>query len=161
MIKQWNELKASITELRDNGGTGTQQEVCKFLVNLMDALEKQMQEPCDDTVYRQAVLDALEWTWAGKKAIDAVKALPPAEPEPICVAKVTLTDEQVKEAVEKAKCEILTVLSAEPERKKGQWTDNNDCPFCGCQPWYAHDIHTLSFCPNCGADMRGEKHETD
>ena len=25
--------------------TGTQQEVCKFLVNLMDVLEKQMQEP--------------------------------------------------------------------------------------------------------------------
>jgi hypothetical protein len=80
MIEQWNELKASITELRDNGGTGTQQDVCEFLVNMMDALEKQMQEP-----------------------------------ERICVAKVTLTDEQVKEAVEKAKCEVLTVLSAEPE----------------------------------------------
>ena len=35
----------------------------------------------EDTVYRQAVLDALEWAWAGKTAIDAVKELPPAEPE--------------------------------------------------------------------------------
>lgn len=42
----------------------------------------------------------------------------------------------------------------EPERKKGRWTDNNACPFCGFQPWYERDIHTLSFCPNCGADMR-------
>ena len=42
MEKEWNELKATITELRDNNGTGTQQEVCKFLVNLMDRLEKQM-----------------------------------------------------------------------------------------------------------------------
>ena len=35
----------------------------------------------EDTVYRQAVLDALEWAWSGKTAIDAVKELPPAEPE--------------------------------------------------------------------------------
>lgn len=42
MNKQWNELKATITELRDNGGTGEQKEVCKFLINLMDKLEKQM-----------------------------------------------------------------------------------------------------------------------
>lgn len=41
MKKQWNELKAIITELRDNGGTGEQKEVCKFLVNLMDKLEEQ------------------------------------------------------------------------------------------------------------------------
>lgn len=43
------------------------------------------------------------------------------------------------------------------ERKRGTWTDNNDCPFCGFQPWYERDIHTLSYCPNCGADMRGEE----
>lgn len=41
-------------------------------------------------------------------------------------------------------------------RKKGRWTSDNSCPFCGFQPWYEHDIHTLSYCPNCGADMRGE-----
>lgn len=45
MTEQWQELKETITELRDNDGTGTQQEVCKFLVNYMDVLEKQMQEP--------------------------------------------------------------------------------------------------------------------
>lgn len=31
--------------MRNNDGISTQQEVCKFLANLMDALEKQMQEP--------------------------------------------------------------------------------------------------------------------
>lgn len=51
--------------------------------------------------------------------------------------------------------------SAQPERKKGEWTKNNSCPFCGFLPWYESDIHTLSFCPNCGADMRGEKHDAD
>jgi len=45
MTEQWQELRETIIELRDNDGTGTQQEVCKFLVNLMDILEKQMQEP--------------------------------------------------------------------------------------------------------------------
>ena len=44
MTEQWQELKETITELRDNNGTCTQQEVCKFLANLMDVLEKQMQE---------------------------------------------------------------------------------------------------------------------
>lgn len=40
------------------------------------------------------------------------------------------------------------------ERKPGKWTKENACEFCGFQPWFERDIHTLSFCPNCGADMR-------
>ena len=45
MSDQWQELKETIVELRDSNGTGTQQEVCKFLVNYMEVLEKQMQAP--------------------------------------------------------------------------------------------------------------------
>ena len=45
------------------------------------------------------------------------------------------------------------------ERKTGEWTSENACEFCGFQPWFERDIHTLSFCPNCGADMRGGNHE--
>lgn len=44
MTEQWQELKETIIELRDNDGTGTQQEICKFLVNYMDVLEKQMRD---------------------------------------------------------------------------------------------------------------------
>lgn len=47
MIDQWRELKETITELRDNDGTATQQEVCKFLENYMGVLEKQMIDPID------------------------------------------------------------------------------------------------------------------
>lgn len=45
MKEQWQELKETITEMRDNDGTGTQHEVCKFLANLMNVLEKQMWIP--------------------------------------------------------------------------------------------------------------------
>ena len=41
LLEQWKELKETIIEMRDNDGTGTQQEVCKFLVNLMNVLENQ------------------------------------------------------------------------------------------------------------------------
>lgn len=57
MTEQWQELKETITEMRDNDGTGTQQDACKFLVNYMETLEKQMQQPCEDCVSRQAVIE--------------------------------------------------------------------------------------------------------
>ena len=48
----------------------------------------------------------------------------------------------------------------EPERKKGKWIDKsggiegawNYCSVCGEQA-----IDLYDFCPNCGADMRGEQ----
>ncbi len=59
---QWQELKETITELRDNDGTATQQEVCKFLVNYMEVLEKQMQEPKTDQwqELKETLIDGLE-----------------------------------------------------------------------------------------------------
>lgn len=49
--------------------------------------------------------------------------------------------------------------SAQPERKKGEWISNdidpeawNFCSVCGEQA-----IDLFDFCPNCGADMRGEQ----
>jgi len=57
----------------------------------------------------------------------------------------------------------IDAVNAQPtieERKAGRWTSENACEFCGFQPWYENDIHTLSFCPHCGADMRGCNHET-
>lgn len=38
--EKWNELKETIIEMRDSGGTATQNDVCKFLTNLMEILEK-------------------------------------------------------------------------------------------------------------------------
>lgn len=39
--EKWNELKETIIEMRDSGGTATQNDVCKFLTNLMEILEKE------------------------------------------------------------------------------------------------------------------------
>lgn len=35
----------------------------------------------NDLISRQAAIDALEWKWAGKAAIDAIKNLPSAQQE--------------------------------------------------------------------------------
>ena len=135
--------------------------------------------PCEDTISRQAAIDVArncsvkEVTPAymlinKAEVMTELMMLPPAQPEPICVAKVTLTDEQVKEAFEKAKGEILTVLDAQPERKRGKWIEVDDaynrisgrCSACG---WEAHmyedDVVGMPFCPSCGADMREEEQD--
>lgn len=68
---------------------------------------------------------------------------------------------------------IIQLPSVQPERKKGTWVYGEDeygidgyhCDKCGFfVPWdYTHTfinyIEDYHFCPNCGADMRGEEHE--
>lgn len=39
----------------------------------------------------------------------------------------------------------------EAERPKGEWADHNTCPFCN----HTYDWE-YNFCPNCGADLRGD-----
>ena len=71
---------------------------------------------------------------------------------------------------------IKTLPSAQPERKMGKWVGYNaDDPvwqrddgtpvFLECSACQAFVINNgaanWNYCPNCGADMRGEKDETD
>jgi len=61
--------------------------------------------------------------------------------------------------IEKIKC----LPSAEPEREKGNWIEHNphrwglgivfECSECGEEI----ECESSNFCPNCGADMRGEE----
>jgi len=63
---------------------------------------------------------------------------------------------------------IEALPSAQSESKKGKWIEAYDpfnrisgrCSVCG---WEAHlyedDVVGMNYCPNCGADMRGEQDE--
>lgn len=69
-----------------------------------------------------------------------------------------------QEAIDALDCingveEVLRSLpTVQPERKKGEWLFNVrgchgfTCPYCGIHKAFKHN-----FCPNCGADLRGEK----
>lgn len=37
--RRWKELRSCITEMSTNGGTGSQQDVCRYLAHLMDVIE--------------------------------------------------------------------------------------------------------------------------
>lgn len=48
-----------------------------------------------------------------------------------------------------------TIISKVAECKKGKWTKNNSCPFCGAFI-REEDRFRSFFCYHCGADMKGE-----
>lgn len=62
---------------------------------------------------------------------------------------------------------FMAFAAAQPERERGRWLpDNNNyfAPYFACS--HCHSSYlvdtvmgdpTWNFCPNCGADMRGEK----
>ena len=88
-----------------------------------------------------------------------------AQPEQICVATVTLTDEQVKEVIKKTKNAVISAI--EPEPHEGHWIGGDGsyiCSECGGNPMDFIDTMGISFdayietpmkfCPHCGADMR-------
>ena len=64
-----------------------------------------------------------------------------------------------------ARCEknLNELPSAQPERKPGKWILDDeyiDCSACRHEKWSRVPFESLvkrfKFCPNCGADMRGE-----
>lgn len=42
LSEAWEEMRETIAEMRDSGGTANQEEVCRFLLNLMDEKERDM-----------------------------------------------------------------------------------------------------------------------
>ncbi|MBQ6627943.1 MAG: hypothetical protein IJH65_03925 [Methanobrevibacter sp.] len=61
------------------------------------------------------------------------------------------------------KCESHPLSSAQSEQKKEKWV-NGVCNQCGSHAPYwpmASTYYESNFCPNCGADMRGEGKMTD
>ena len=156
-----------------------------------------------DLISRLAAIDAVCMEWCGVKhqdckhpfdvekddyfwcdgcesALRTLPDLPSAEPEKVLIAKVTLSEEQVREAVERAKNEIVQVLPSAEPRPRGKWikvhgfaTPGGDpvwrCSECGKglhtygieASTYGADIaeHQWVSCPNCGVRMEGEADE--
>ena len=124
MNEQWQELKETIIEMRDNDGTGTQQEVCKFLANLMDVLEKGESLINDDAISRQAVLDICDkyngqgYVWTVVRG--EVEQLPPVTPQPKTGMWIECSDKSDK--------------WYECDQCHTDWGGSfNYCPHCGCK----------------------------
>lgn len=149
MNEQWEELKETIVELRDNDGTGTQQEVCKFLVNYMDILEKQMQEPCGDLISRQSAIFL---------ASDLKQDLPDDEH---LADMVMAHNEGILEY--QTQLSLLPPVNSQ-EPKTGHWiydyvaADGHrvyHCSECGCylKPKHSEPLNSFKWCSLCGAKM--------
>ena len=106
-----------------------------------------------DLISRQAAIDALKGlpTWWADEGGYYGGAQPPME--------ALLEPEDAISALE-------NLPSAQPERKKGKWI--NAYPDIEPNPMFMYGICSvcgyeqaisdkLKFCPNCGADMRGEQ----
>lgn len=64
-------------------------------------------------------------------------------------------------------CDDYTVLpSTQPQRIKGRWKllpgrDDEHIRYLHCSVCHFNGDYESNFCPNCGADMRGEQDERD
>ena len=120
--------------MRDNGGTGTQQDVCKFLANYMEVLEKQMQRPWEDCISRVEAIDKLTKLY-----------------------NMVLDDINVRDIVGA----LERLPSVTPQRKRGKWiviscepTDIFKCSECGMRV-----VNPYNYCPNCGSYNGGGEDE--
>ena len=62
---------------------------------------------------------------------------------------------------------VIKQPSIQPERAKGEWINTNpeykngfynNSYYCSeCHDYYTTSPYEMKFCPNCGADMRGEQ----
>lgn len=85
-------------------------------------------------------------------------------------------NEGFNDGMDFAACFASTLPSAQPERKKGKWIIKDNpgtgwyrvtCSECGedvtsvipMMGFFPNAKALWDFCPDCGADMRGEQHE--
>ena len=78
----------------------SRQAAIKYLMTNMNWYDEDGYESDDD--YKRECITEL------------INGVPSAQPEKVYIATVTLTDEQVKEAVEEAKNAVLSVIKSEP-----------------------------------------------
>ena len=110
-----------------------------------------------DLISRQAAIDAID------VLCQEHRYKIPGKPE-----TYSQYSEAWQDAMDRAENEIWNLPSAEPERKRGKWTDRNlhwhtaICSNCNKVTMFEEwdeKIVEYDFCPNCGADMRERENE--
>ena len=128
-------------------------EVKYFVVDMLEKLPSAQPEPCEDAVSRKAVYDAMveKGQRSRRYKLDEIWELNGTE---------------IREALD-------TVPSVTPEQKRGKWNAyyhginetpsfTYSCNQCGYSAPYGlyggkYSQKEWNFCPNCGANMKGEQ----
>ena len=118
---------------------------------ILDRIPSAQPEPCSDAVSRNAIIQKLNTMdrYVSEELIlcDTDKKFPKNE--------VFIVDDVYEEIVE-------NLSSVQPERKKGKWIKGvgengiTTSEFCSCCRYENKHWCDWNFCPNCGADLRGD-----
>ena len=132
ILKQPDRIGCNLIKANDEESTKYNQESIEALGMAIKALE---QQPNDDCVSRQAVLDATVKKNSIWKSITNSKG------------------ENLEEI-------ISQLPSVTPTRKKGKWVNDpyeDFLPHCSnCDSAWSY-AENMNYCPTCGAEMRGNK----
>ena len=138
----------------EQGNIGEQKEALDMAIK---ALERQS----EDAISRKAVVKYIKASDAelghdseNEMVVEDILNMPPVTPV-ACIATVKFSKEDIEELVNEKMKDIVV------ERKKGKWIvlkdEYGDICEAICSCCEDNGNHKWKYCPNCGADMRGEQ----
>ena len=120
MIEKLRQASFEIKEFygEENEETKLLIEAADTIQLLSEKLHASQMEHCEDAISRRQAIDEIKRWFDLIKLnpdilIDSIVTLPSVQPA-VCIAKISFDDQQMKEMVDEAKCEIL---ATQPEQK--------------------------------------------
>ena len=141
----------------------------KLAMALKDMESVEIPEAKDtDLISRQSAIDAVEKAVFKGVAKSAIESLPPVELKPVCedaISRADTIEAMCSKCVIKEECigecsDVVVIKNmppVQPERPKGDWKLVDHLWECDCCQYRQNKSKPTNFCPNCGADCRGEK----